>query len=474
MIAAAIVLATDGRTARVRNRQLTRKTRVGRVNPRRDPHLPNDFGVMMNTGSTAWVLMSTALVLLMTPGLAFFYGGLVRAANVINTIKMSFIALGVVALEWALMGYSLAFAPGGPLLGSDEWFGLFGVGVEPVAAYAPEVPHLAFMAFQMMFAVITPALISGAVVGRMKFRAYIAFALAWAFVVYNPVAHWVWGVGGWIRELGALDFAGGTVVHVTAGVSALVAARILGPRGKHDGKSAHERPHNIPMVVLGASLLWFGWFGFNAGSALSANGIAALAVVTTMLGGAAAVATWVAIELARVGRPTATGASVAAVVGLVAITPGAGFVTPLSAIVIGAIAAVCCYAAVAVVKRHAHLDDALDVFACHGVGGIIGSLLTGVFATKAINPAGADGLLAGNAALLGAQAIGVLAAAVYAAAATAGILVLIRRAVGLRVPSTTVAAGLDAVEHAERAYAWDTGAFPIRRETPNAQGASLT
>jgi Amt family ammonium transporter len=321
------------------------------------------------------------------------------------------------------------------------------------------------MAFQMMFAVITPALISGAVVGRMKFRAYIAFALVWALVVYNPVAHWVWGVGGWLRELGTLDFAGGTVVHVTAGVSALVAARILGPRRKHGEEKATERPHNIPMVVLGASLLWFGWFGFNAGSALAANGVAALAVVTTMLGGAAAVVTWVMIELARIGRPTATGASVAAVVGLVAITPGAGFVTPLSAIVIGASAALCCYAAVLLVKRHPRLDDALDVFACHGVGGIVGSLLTGVFATKAVNPAGADGLLAGNAALLGAQAIAVLAVALYSAAATAGVLVLVRRALGLRVPSSAVAAGLDAVEHAERAYAWDTGAFPVRRDT---------
>ena len=425
----------------------------------------------MNTGSTAWVLMSTALVLLMTPGLAFFYGGLVRAANVINTIKMSFIALGLVAIEWALMGYSLAFAPGSGVLGSAEWFGLVGVGVDPVAAYAPEVPHLAFMAFQMMFAVITPALISGAVVGRMKFRAYIVFALGWAIVVYNPVAHWVWGVGGWIRELGALDFAGGTVVHVTAGVSALVAALILGPRRREPGKKSHERPHNIPMVVLGASLLWFGWFGFNAGSALSANGIAALAVVTTMLGGAAAVATWVMIELARAGRPTATGASVAAVVGLVAITPGAGFVSPLSAILIGAIAAACCYAAVALIKRNTRLDDALDVFACHGVGGMVGSLLTGVFASKAINPAGADGLLSGNFGLLGVQAIAVLAAALYAAAGTAVILVLVRRAVGLRVPSAAVATGLDAVEHAERAYAWDTGAFPTKTDTPNAHSA---
>jgi len=422
----------------------------------------------MNTGSTAWLLISTALVLLMTPGLAFFYGGLVRAANVINTIKMSFIALGVVALEWALVGYSIAFAPGTALLGGVEWFGLVGVGVEPVTAYAAEVPHLAFMAFQMMFAVITPALISGAVVGRMKFRAYIIFALAWAVFVYNPVAHWVWGVGGWVRELGTLDFAGGTVVHVTAGVSALVAALILGPRRHEQGKKHHERPHNVPMVVLGASLLWFGWFGFNAGSALSANGIAALAVVTTMLGGAAAVVTWIMIELARVGRPTATGASVAAVVGLVAITPGAGFVSPLSAILIGVIAAACCYGAVVLVKRHSRLDDALDVFACHGVGGVVGSLLTGVFASKAINPGGANGLIAGNPRLVGVQAIGVLAAGLYAALGTAGILLFVRHTVGLRVPSAAVVTGLDAVEHAERAYAWDTGAFPTRTPAPNA------
>ena len=420
----------------------------------------------MNTGSTAWLLISTALVLLMTPGLAFFYGGLVRAANVINTIKMSFIALGVVALEWALVGYSFAFAPGSALLGGTKWVGLSGVGSAPEVAYAPEVPHLAFMAFQMMFAIITPALISGAVVGRMKFRAYIMFALAWALVVYNPVAHWVWGVGGWVRELGALDFAGGTVVHVTAGVSALVAALILGPRRPERGKKNHERPHNVPMVVLGASLLWFGWFGFNAGSAVSASGIAALAVVTTMLGGAAAVVTWIAIELARAGRPTATGASVGAVVGLVAITPGAGFVSPLSAILIGGIAAACCYGAVVLIKRQTQLDDALDVFACHGVGGVVGSLLTGAFATKAINPAGADGLIAGHGALIGAQAIAVLATGLYAAAGTGAVLVLVRRTVGLRVASAAVVSGLDAAEHDERAYAWDTGAFPVRLDPP--------
>lgn len=408
----------------------------------------------MNNGSTAWLLVSAAMVLLMTPGLAFFYGGLVREGSVVNTIKMSFVALAVVALEWAVLGYSLAFAPGNAWLGGFAWLGLSGVGPE-AGPYAPEVPHLAFMAFQMMFAIITPALISGAVVGRMKFRAYVLFVLLWALVVYNPIAHWVWGEGGWIRGMGALDFAGGTVVHVSAGISALVAALVLGPRRHDRTKAVEESPHNVPMVVLGASLLWFGWFGFNAGSALAADGLAALAFVTTMLAAAAAVATWLLVEMVRSGRPTATGASIAAIVGLVAVTPAAGFVTPASAMSIGVIAALASYGAMAVIRR-TRLDDTLDVFACHGVGGIVGSLLTGIFATTAVNPGGADGLLHGNPALLGVQAMGVAASAAYAAVATVVVLMVVRALVGLRTPEHASEAGIDVVEHAERAYAWES------------------
>jgi Amt family ammonium transporter len=410
----------------------------------------------MNSGNVAWVLVSIALVLLMTPGLAFFYGGLVRERQVINTMKMSFIALGVISIEWALIGYSLSFAPGNAFIGGTGWQGLRGVSADANAMYAADIPHLAFMAFQMMFAIITPALISGALVGRMKFKAYVAFIALWGLVVYNPVAHWVWGPGGWIGNLGALDFAGGTVVHVTAGVSALVAALVLGPRTPQGGDGGkHGQPHNVPFVVLGASLLWFGWFGFNAGSALAADGLAALALVTTMLAASAAVVTWVGLEMVRRGKPTATGSSIAAVVGLVAITPAAGFVTPMSALLIGAAAAVVSFMAVVLIKRTG-LDDTLDVFACHGLGGAVGSLLTGVFASTAVNPGGADGLLHGNFALVGIQLVSVAAAALWAAAGTAVILVVLRAVIGLRATETPGRWDIDATEHAERAYIRDS------------------
>lgn len=403
----------------------------------------------MNTGSTAWILMSIALVLLMTPGLAFFYGGLVREKQVINTMKMSFIALGIVALEWAVIGYSLAFARGSQWIGGLGFLGLAGVGPEANSTYTGEIPHLAFMAFQMMFAIITPALISGAVVGRMKFRAYALFIAMWSLVVYCPLAHWVWGDGGWIGALGALDFAGGTVVHVSAGVAALVAALVLGPR--QASKHGETPPHNVPFVVLGASLLWFGWFGFNAGSALAADGVAALALVTTMLAAAAAVVTWVGWDIARNDRASATGAAIGAVVGLVAITPAAGFVTPMAAIVIGAVASTISYAAMAFLKR-TQLDDTLDVFACHGVGGIVGSVLTGVFATTAVNANGANGLLYGNAGLLGVQLVGVAAAGAYSAVATLAVLYTVKAVMGLRASPQAEKWGIDAAEHAERAY----------------------
>lgn len=406
----------------------------------------------MDTGNTVWVLISAALVLLMTPGLAFFYGGLVRQRQVINTIKMSFIAMGVISLEWAIVGYSLAFGEGTSFVGGLRYLGLGGVTAAPHPDYAPDVPHLAFMAFQMMFAVITPALISGAVVGRMKFRAYVPFIAIWGLVVYCPIAHWVWGPGGWIAELGALDFAGGTVVHVSAGVSALVAALFLGSRRPEKG-SVEAEPHSVPLVVLGTSLLWFGWIGFNAGSALAADGTAALAAVTTMLAAASAVVSWVLLEMMLKGKPSATGSSIAAVVGLVAVTPAAGFVTPMASVAIGAAGALVCYAAVTLMRRTT-LDDRLDVFACHGVGGIVGSVLTGVLASSAVNPAGADGLLYGDAGLLWAQVVGVVATAAYAAAMTAAVLLALRATIGLR--TTTGSERVDLTEHAQSAYAFES------------------
>lgn len=403
----------------------------------------------MNTGDTAWLLISSALVLLMTPGLAFFYGGLVRDTDVINTIKMSFVSLALIALEWAIVGYSLAFATGLPVLGGLAFLGLKGVGTEPNADYSAGVPHLAFMGYQMMFAIITPALISGAIVGRMRFKAYLLFILFWGLFIYDPLAHWVWGTGGWLRTLGALDFAGGTVVHISAGFSALVAAMILGPREK--GKSA-DQPHNVPFVILGASLLWFGWFGFNAGSALGANGLASIAFVSTMLSAAAAVTMWIVIEMMHKERPTSVGAAIAAVVGLVAITPAAGFVTPISAIAIGLIASAVCYGALQLFGK-TKIDDTLDVFACHGVGGVVGALLTGVFATKVVNPAGNDGLLAGNAALMVPQIIAIVTTAVFAMSGTAVIMFALKHTLGLRSERIVEETGIDTIEHGERAYA---------------------
>ncbi|MCA8953186.1 MAG: ammonium transporter [Planctomycetes bacterium] len=403
---------------------------------------------MIDSGNTAWVLVSTALVLLMTPGLAFFYGGLVRSSQVLNTIKMSFVSLGVGSVLWALLGYSLAFGSGNCLIGGFEWLGLQGVGATPNPDYGETVPHLGFVVFQMMFAVITPAIISGAVVGRMRFKAYTLFIALWMLVVYAPLAHWVWGPQGWIADLGAIDFAGGTVVHVSAGVAALVAAGFVGRRQQ---PSEGEAAHNVPLVVLGAALLWFGWFGFNAGSALAADGIAALAVITTMLGAAAAVATWMVLDMWHLGKPSITGAAIGAVVGLVAITPGAGFVSPLAAVCIGALASVASYVAIAMM-RSTRVDDALDVFACHGIGGAVGALLTGVFATKAANPDGADGLLTGNFDLMLAQGVSVVAAAAFAAAGTALVLVVTRAVTPLRVDDDVELAGIDVFEHNERAY----------------------
>ena len=418
---------------------------------------------MINSGDTAWILVSAALVLLMTPGLAFFYGGLVRHTEVVNTLKMSFIAMAVIAIEWAVVGYSLSFSINNAFIGGLDFVGLNGVGPEPMSTYAPTIPHSAFMLFQMMFAVITPALISGAIVGRMKFKAYVLFITAWSLVVYNPLAHWVWGSGGWLRELGSLDFAGGTVVHISAGVSAVVAAWILGPRPNE--RNVESQPHNIPFVILGCSLLWFGWFGFNAGSALSASGLASHAIVTTLLSAAAATVVWTMLEMATKGKASSVGAAIGAVVGLVAITPACGFVTPLAAIAIGAIGSVSSFLCLRLLNRSS-VDDTLDVFACHGVGGIVGALLTGVFATKTVNEAGGDGLISGNWELILAQLISVFAACGLAAGGTAVVMFAVKLIVGLRPSDDQLALnkGIDRVEHGEEAYYMEgfltTGRFP--------------
>jgi ammonium transporter, Amt family len=404
---------------------------------------------IISAGDTAWVLISTALVMLMVPGLALFYGGLVRQKNALNTFMMSLSALGLVTVQWVLGGYSLAFGPGSPWLGGLSWWGLAGVGAAPNAAYAATVPHLAFAVFQAMFAAITVALISGAVVERLRFSAYLLFALAWTTLVYDPLARWVWGDGGWLRSLGALDFAGGTVVHVSAGTAALVAALMLGRR--HAISRGGLVPHNVPFTVLGAGLLWFGWFGFNAGSALSASALAVTALVNTHAAAAAALACWLLLDLTRSRRTTAVGAATGAIVGLVAITPAAGFVTPRAALFIGAAAAATVYLAMQV-RARTRIDDALDVFACHGVAGILGALLTGVFATKAVNPAGADGLLAGNPMQLGVQALAVAATMALSGGLTAGIIVTLRALMPIRASLGDELVGLDASEHGEEAY----------------------
>ena len=403
-----------------------------------------------NTGDTAWILIASALVMLMTPALGLFYGGLVRQKNVLSTIMHSFFMLALISVQWVLWGYTLAFGPDHySLIGGLNWVGLAGVGQEPNPTYAPTIPHLAFMIYQAMFAVITPALISGAFAERKRFKAFAIFSLLWATLVYDPVAHWVWGDGGWLHKLGALDFAGGTVVHITSGVSALVAAWMLGRRLQSERESME--PHNVTMTVLGAGLLWFGWFGFNAGSALGANGLAASAFVTTNTAAAMGLLTWMTASWMRHQRPSVVGASAGAVAGLVAITPAAGFVTPAGAILIGFAAGVVCFIAVEYVVRR-RVDDALDVFGVHGVGGILGALATGVFASKAVNPAGADGLLHGNPRQLAIQAIAVLAVALYSVVVTWVLLKVLDVTVGLRVAPVEEEQGLDRSLHGEPAY----------------------
>jgi Amt family ammonium transporter len=402
----------------------------------------------ISAGDTAWLLLSAALVMLMTPALGFFYGGLVRRKNVLATIMHSFFILCLISVQWVLWGYTLAFGPDiGGVIGGLDWLALRGVG-QDAGPYAATVPHQAYMVFQMMFAVITPALITGAFAERKRFKAFVVFTLLWATFVYDPVAHWVWG-GGWLSKLGALDFAGGTVVHITSGVSALVAALVLGRR-KGYGSETLE-PHDATMTVLGASLLWFGWFGFNAGSAISAGGLAANAFVVTNTAAAMAALTWMTVSWLHKGAPSVLGAAAGAVAGLVAITPASGYVDVSASILIGLGAGVFCYTAIQITKRF-KVDDALDVFGVHGVGGTWGALATGVFATVAVNSAAKDGLIAGNAAQLGIQAIAVVAVIAYSAVMTFGILKVIDLFVGLRVGEHEEVLGLDATQHREAAY----------------------
>ncbi|MCX5678572.1 MAG: ammonium transporter [Candidatus Omnitrophica bacterium] len=407
---------------------------------------------MINSGDTAWILMSTALVMLMTaPGLAFFYGGLVRRKNVLATMMQSFFVLCLISIQWILWGYSLSFGPDkGHLIGSLAWCGLKGVTMIPNPDYSSTIPHLLFMVYQMMFAVITPGLITGAFAERMKFSAYAIFTLLWATLVYDPICHWVWGAGGWLRNMGALDFAGGTVVHVSSGIAALVCALYLGKRRGY-GKEPMP-PHNLPLTILGASLLWFGWFGFNAGSALGSTELAVWAFIATNTAAAAAALTWMFIEWKVTGKPTILGGATGAVAGLVAITPASGFVSPLSAILIGIAVGFVCYTAVAVIKLKLAYDDSLDAFGVHGVGGTLGALLTGFFAQKLINPAGNNGLFFGNPGQLGIQFIGVAATAVYSIVVTFILLKVVDAIVGLRVPDEEEVIGLDITQHEESAY----------------------
>ena len=406
----------------------------------------------MNTGDTAFVLASTALVFFMTPGLALFYGGMVRRKNVLNTIMSSFFIAGLASVMWVLIGYSLSFGQDtGGIIGNLKWFGLNGVTWDPNSDYSATIPHNLFAAFQMMFAVITPALITGALVERIRFSALIVFIAAWSIIVYYPLAHMMWGVGGMLREIGAVDFAGGNVVHISSGVSALVASVILGKRRGIGMTSYH--PHNIPLVFLGAAILWFGWFGFNAGSALGANGLAVHAFITTNTSAATALLSWMLVERMLRGRPTLLGAATGAVVGLVAITPAAGFVPVWASLVIGGLVSPICYFALGYLKVKLGYDDALDAFGCHGVGGIWGGIATGLFAQKSINPAAQwNGLVFGDTQLFHAQLFSILVTIMLAAAGTGIILGMIKLILELRVTVSDEAVGLDISEHSENAY----------------------
>jgi ammonium transporter, Amt family len=407
---------------------------------------------MIDTGDTAWMLMSTALVMLMTPGLALFYGGLVRQKNVLSTTMHSFFLLALVTVLWVTVGYSLAFAPsagGLGIVGGLDFALLRGVGAAPDPNYAPTIPAMLFMAFQMMFAVITPALISGAFAERKRFASFVLFAALWSIFVYAPLAHWVWGVGGWMREMGALDFAGGTVVHISSGVAALVAALVLGRRIRSE--SERFEPHNVTLTVLGAGLLWFGWFGFNGGSALGANGLAVNAFVVTTVAAAMACLTWVGVSWLHKGHASVIGAASGAVAGLVAITPASGYVDTSAALVIGLVAGGICYSAI-LLRERLKVDDALDVWAVHGVGGTWGAIATGIFASTLVNPAGRDGLLRGNPSQVAIQLVAVAATWAFSGIATFIILKVIDVVIGLRVRREDEVLGLDLTQHGEVAY----------------------
>ena len=404
----------------------------------------------INSGDTAWVLTSAALVMLMTPGLALFYGGLVRRKNVLSTIMHSVFILALVSVTWVLLGFTLAFGKdvnGWGFIGGLDYIGLRGVGVAPLTQYAPTIPGTAYMAFQMMFAVITPALITGAFAERKRFKAFVLFSLLWTLLVYSPIAHWVWGEGGWLRQLGAIDFAGGTVVHISSGVAALVAALVLGPRVRRE--SDRFEPHDVRLTVIGAGLLWFGWFGFNGGSALAANGLAANAFVVTNTAAGMAALTWVTVSWLHKGTPSVVGAVVGGVAGLVAITPASGFVDSSAAIIIGFAAGATCYGAI-LLRERLKVDDALDVWAVHGVGGTLGAILTGVFAVAAVG--GVSGLIEGNGSQVLKQLAAVGATWIYSGIATFIILKVVDRLVGLRVEESEEEAGLDSSQHGEVAW----------------------
>jgi Amt family ammonium transporter len=406
----------------------------------------------MNSGDTAWLLVSAALVMLMTPGLAFFYGGMVRKKNILATIMQSVIVIGLISVEWVLVGYSMSFGPDhAGIIGDLSWAGLRGVGLAPFKDYAATVPHQAFMVYQMMFAVITPALITGAIAERFKFSTYLVFVLLWALLIYNPVAHWVWGINGWIRNLGALDFAGGTVVHITSGISALAAAILVGKRKGYGTENIS--PHNLPLTVLGAGILWFGWFGFNAGSALAANELATSAFVATHIAAATATLSWVFAEWIHRGKPTVLGAASGCVAGLVAITPASGYVEPLGAMAIGLIAGVICYSAIMLKSRFGY-DDSLDVVGVHCVGGTFGALATGFFATKVVNAGGADGLFYGNPKLILIQLLAVVVVLAYSFTVSFVLLKVLDKVMGLRVAREDEIMGLDLSEHGEAGYNW--------------------
>ncbi len=404
----------------------------------------------MDKADTAFILAAAGLVLLMTPGLALFYGGMVRGKNVLGTLMQSFFMIALISIEWVYLGYSMSFGPDvGGVIGDLSWFALNGVGNAPSPDYATTIPHIVFMIYQCMFAIITPALITGAFAERVRFAPFLVFALSWTILVYNPVCHWVWAKGGWLAQIGVLDFAGGLVVHVTCGAAALAAVLVVGPRRGY-GRTSFM-PHNLPMTLLGTGLLWFGWFGFNGGSALAANEVAATAFVATHLAGMAGMLMWVVMEKLVMGQATTLGAASGAISGLATITPAAGFVGPNAAIVIGLLAGVFCFLAVRM-KSRLTFDDSLDVVGIHGVGGVVGTLCLGIFASTSVNPGGVDGLLAGNAAQFGKQAFGVAVVGSYTLVVSWILLKVIDVTMGFRLAEEDEVVGLDSVEHSETAY----------------------